>query len=131
MLEVLDGTIVETEGQVPVWALPFPSDEPRTFTGEIVDSKCWLGVMNPGEHTVHRACARLCIRGGIPAMLVYLEADGSTHHALVSVPGNIPFPDRLLSYVARPVRMRGVLQPIPGATFHRLIMDESTLMTLD
>jgi hypothetical protein len=28
-----------------------------TLTGEIVDSKCYLGVMNPGQGKVHRDCA--------------------------------------------------------------------------
>ena len=42
----------------------------RTVEGEIVDSKCYLGVMNPGEGTVHRACARRCLQGGVPPGLV-------------------------------------------------------------
>ena len=41
-----------------------------TLRGEIVDSKCFLGVMNPGEGAVHRDCARRCVSGGIPPMLV-------------------------------------------------------------
>ena len=39
------------------------------FTGEVVDSKCYLGVMNPGQGKVHRACAARCISGGVPAAL--------------------------------------------------------------
>ncbi len=35
-----------------------------TLTGEIVDSKCYLGVMNPGQGKVHRDCAARCISGG-------------------------------------------------------------------
>ena len=35
---------------------------PVELTGEIADSKCWLGVMNPGEGTVHRDCARRCLK---------------------------------------------------------------------
>lgn len=42
--------------------------------GEIVDSKCYLGAMKPGEGKTHKECATLCIRGGIPAVL--LGADG-------------------------------------------------------
>ena len=38
------------------------------LTGEIVDAKCYLGVMNPGEGAVHRDCAGVCIRGGLPPM---------------------------------------------------------------
>jgi len=41
-----------------------------TLTGEIVDTKCFLGVMNPGAGKLHKDCARNCLRGGIPAGLV-------------------------------------------------------------
>ena len=41
-----------------------------TLTGEIADSKCFLGVMNPGNGKVHRDCAARCISGGVPAALV-------------------------------------------------------------
>jgi hypothetical protein len=51
------------------------------LTGEIVDSKCFLGVMNPGEGTVHRDCARRCLHGGIPPMLIV--RDGQGREALV------------------------------------------------
>jgi hypothetical protein len=51
-------------------------------TGEIVDSKCFLGVMNPGERTVHRDCAIRCLSGGVPPMLAYRDAAG-THLALL------------------------------------------------
>ena len=43
---------------------------PAKLTGEVVDSKCYLGVMNPGRTKVHRDCAVRCISGGIPPMLV-------------------------------------------------------------
>ncbi len=35
-------------------------------SGEIVDPKCYFGVMKPGESKVHRSCAARCIAGGIP-----------------------------------------------------------------
>ena len=45
--------------------------EAITVTGELVDTKCYLGVMRPGAGKVHRACASVCLRGGIPpGMLV-------------------------------------------------------------
>jgi len=43
---------------------------PATLTGEIVDSKCYLGVMNPGRGKVHRDCAARCLSGGIPPALL-------------------------------------------------------------
>ncbi len=36
------------------------------LTGEIVDSKCFLGVMKPGRGKPHRSCAARCLAGGLP-----------------------------------------------------------------
>src|SRR6266498_5255378 len=44
-----------------------------TVTGEIVDSKCYLGVMNPGQGKVHRDCAARCLSGGIPPLFISSE----------------------------------------------------------
>jgi hypothetical protein len=44
--------------------------EPQTLSGDIVDGKCWLGVMNPGEGLLHSACARLCLLGDIPPLFI-------------------------------------------------------------
>jgi len=38
--------------------------------GEIVDAKCFMGVMNPGSGHVHRDCAVRCLLGRLPAMFV-------------------------------------------------------------
>ena len=42
---------------------------PITITGEIVDLKCHLGVMNPGNGHLHRDCAARCLSGGLPGGL--------------------------------------------------------------
>ena len=38
--------------------------------GEIVDPKCFAGAMKPGDGKTHKGCAALCLRGGIPPVLV-------------------------------------------------------------
>lgn len=38
--------------------------------GEIVDAKCYLGVMNPGSGHVHRDCAVRCLSGGLPPLFI-------------------------------------------------------------
>ena len=43
---------------------------------EIVDSKCFLGVMTPGAGRTHSACASLCLRGGIPPALLSCARSG-------------------------------------------------------
>jgi hypothetical protein len=50
---------------------------PLALQGEIVDSKCWLGVMQPGAGRVHRECAYRCLRGGVPPLFV--AANGETY----------------------------------------------------
>lgn len=47
-----------------------------TLQGEIVDSKCYLGVMRPGNTKTHRACAVRCIAGGVPPVLLVRDAQG-------------------------------------------------------
>lgn len=37
-----------------------------TLVGELVDTKCYLGVMRPATGKVHRACAIRCLSGGVP-----------------------------------------------------------------
>jgi len=40
------------------------------ITGEICDGKCAAGAMRPGTGLAHRACAVLCLDGGLPPVLV-------------------------------------------------------------
>lgn len=40
-----------------------------SLSGEIVDPKCFFGVMKPAEGKPHRSCAIRCIAGGIPPVL--------------------------------------------------------------
>jgi len=47
-----------------------------TLKGEIVDSKCYLGAMRPGEGKTHMVCANVCIMGGVPPMFVIYDDQG-------------------------------------------------------
>lgn len=75
--------------------------------GEIVDSKCYFGRMRPGGGRTHRACAQLCISGGIPPVLVVREKDGREIHFLVTTAANGRANDFVLDYVSEPVSIRG------------------------
>lgn len=122
MLEIVPGSIVEAGDVVDAAAglaadasaSPAPDARalsPVTVRGEIVDGKCWLGVMKPGDGTVHRACARLCLRGGIPAMLVFVDADGHRRTALITTGTDERIPYDFLRLVARPVELTGTYDP--------------------
>ena len=74
------------------------------LTGELVDSKCYFGVMNPGQGKVHRDCAARCLSGGIPPALVVRDADGT---AMTVVVAN--WRREMLEHVGEPVTLRGRL----------------------
>jgi hypothetical protein len=79
------------------------------LTGEVLDSKCYLGAMKPGDGKGHRACATLCIEGGIPAMLFVDGADGSRETYLLTDANGESARDVVLGYVGESVLIKGKL----------------------
>ena len=75
------------------------------MTGEIVDSKCYFGVMNPGNGKVHRDCAARCISGGIPPMFVAKDSSGVSKSLVLAGVVN----RQVMEYVAEPVKIGGRL----------------------
>ena len=77
-----------------------------TVTGEIVDGKCYLGVMNPGQGKVHRDCAARCLSGGIPP--IFITTDGHEQFLLVGLDGRALGRDALREFIGEPITIRGV-----------------------
>lgn len=123
----LQGTLIYRGNQTMVEALPdsikamdkqppsLPGTETielgrQTLNGEIVDSKCFLGVMNPGQLLPHRACAIRCISGGIPPVLLVRQTNGDAIYLfLVSTEGK-PVNQQVLDLVAEPVQITGEVE---------------------
>jgi hypothetical protein len=82
----------------------------QTLTGEIVDSKCFLGVMNPGQLTPHRACAIRCISGGVPPVLLVRPQNGSAAYFLLVSSDGTPVNQQVLDLVAEPVEITGEVE---------------------
>lgn len=80
-----------------------------TLRGEIVDSKCYLGAMKPGEGKTHKDCATLCIRGGIPPMFVTSDTTGRNVYILLASPGGGPLDAEADDFIADPVDVSGEL----------------------
>lgn len=81
--------------------------ERATLRGEIIDPKCYLGAMKPGGGKTHKACATLCIAGGIPPMLVTRDAGGrETFYLLLDSQGHA-IADSVLPYVGDLVAVTG------------------------
>jgi hypothetical protein len=82
----------------------------QTLVGEIVDSKCYLGVMNPGQLTPHRACAVRCISGGIPPVLLVRPKTGSPLYFLLVSSEGRAVNKQVLDMVAEPVQITGDIE---------------------
>ncbi len=81
----------------------------RTLRGEIVDSKCHLGVMTPGERRTHRACAQLCIRGGIPPLFWVEDDRGGVQRLLLVGARGEAVNERVLDLVGLPLEIEGLV----------------------
>ena len=89
------------------------------FAGEIVDSKCYLGAMNPGNLKTHKQCAILCIQGGIPPVLLVRDSDGrATYLHLIDLDGSA-VNDRVLDLVAEPIEVTGHVERQSNMLFLR------------
>lgn len=120
----LEGSLIYREDQTMIELVPdsiqgvskldgeIPSGQPlelgsATLYGEIVDSKCYLGVMKPGRRKTHRACAVRCLSGGIPPIMRTLDPEGEpVHLLLVGLDGESINP-QILDFVAEPVEISG------------------------
>jgi len=106
----LAATEMSSASAAPVADAPREIHGRVTVNGEIVDSKCWLGVMRPGDGHIHKACASICILGGIPPMFV-TRADGVPSVMLLTLPdGSAIPPERILEFVADPVELSGIVE---------------------
>ena len=100
-----------------------------TLTGEIVDSKCYLGVMKPGRGAVHRDCAVRCISGGIPPVFVARTVDGKLLQLLLVDHHGGAVNQRVLDKVAEPLSITGRLSRQGGRLL--LAADPSTYRRLE
>jgi len=74
-----------------------------------VDTKCYLGAMNPGESKVHRDCAVRCISGGIPPAFLARDASGEVKILLLVGADGRALNREVLRYVAEPLELSGHL----------------------
>ncbi|MBI2423055.1 MAG: ferric reductase-like transmembrane domain-containing protein [Candidatus Hydrogenedentes bacterium] len=79
------------------------------LTGELVDTKCFLGVMRPGSGKVHRACAIRCLSGGVPPGLWCRDALGNETVLLLAGANGAPFGYNV-AWAARRITVRGMLE---------------------
>jgi hypothetical protein len=100
-----------------------------TLIGEIVGSKCYFGVMNPGTGKVHRDCAVRCIRGGLPPAFLVRNGDGEATVLLLQGSDGRQINQEVLDRVAEPLQIGG--QVIRSGDTLILRAEPSTFRTAD
>ncbi len=130
MLEIADANAFAESGVADVAA---PINEvlgPDRVYGEIVDSKCFLGVMKPGEGKVHRACAALCLLGGMPPVFVARDLNGNQFgYVLINADGSSAA-SSLAPQVAIPMEVTGQFERRGDLTYLRLRSGDRSLTPL-
>ncbi len=107
MIEVASGSVGKLGGIARAIRADSTALGIQTLRGEIVDSKCFFGVMKPGRGKPHRACAARCISGGIPPVLRVETEGGDYQHYLLVDQDAAAVNDRVLEFVAEPVEITG------------------------
>ncbi|MEP7377839.1 MAG: hypothetical protein ABI675_30850 [Chitinophagaceae bacterium] len=75
------------------------------LTGEILDPKCYFGVMKPGHGKPHRDCAIRCIAGGMSPVFWARNENGDANYYLILDKDGKKMNDALKDHVAEPVSL--------------------------
>jgi len=110
MLQVLGGMagLKAAKGVVPTLAAE-PLGSWR-LAGEICDGKCLAGAMQPGRGLAHKACANLCLIGGIPPVFVSTKPVEGSEFLLIADEEGGPMPQSVYDYVGQFVELEGELE---------------------
>ena len=98
--------------------------------GEIVDPKCYFGVMKPGKGKIHRSCAVRCISGGIPPVFASTDKNNVTSYFLMTDMDGKPINKDVLPYVGQPAKIKGTVEKYSD-TWFRIKTDINTIELLN
>ncbi len=80
------------------------------LAGEICDGKCLAGAMRPGRGLAHKACAILCLDGGVPPVFVTTAPIEGHAFLLIGGPDGQALPDVLLQQAATYLEIEGEVE---------------------
>ena len=80
------------------------------LAGEICDGKCLAGAMQPGRGLAHKACANLCLIGGIPPVFVSTQPIEGNEFILVADKDGGPMSKAAYDRVGEFVQVEGEIE---------------------
>ena len=81
-----------------------------SIKGEIIDPKCYFGVMKPGMSKPHRSCAIRCIAGGIPPVFKAVQSEQRSEYYLLRSTNGDDLHESLLDRVGEQISLKGELK---------------------
>ena len=109
MLDMLQVDALAPEDGPALVPVPVPLGRWRVV-GEICDGKCETGAMRPGNGLAHRACAILCLAGGVPPVFVTAGPVEGLGFLLLAGADGGPIPASLRALTALRVVIDGTLE---------------------
>ncbi|MEE9208059.1 MAG: hypothetical protein V3U67_06730 [Gemmatimonadota bacterium] len=91
--------------------------------GKIVDHKCFLGGMIPGQGKTHRGCATYCLASGVPPMFASFRPDGSLVSYVLARPDGKALGPDALKYVAAPIEVEGEVERVGDLLVFKIDLD--------
>lgn len=109
MIELLTGDEAIDAGETIQRTPPDLTPRPVVLSGELMDGKCHLGAMKPGDGKTHKACAMLCIEAGIPPLLRVTDDAGVARFVLVIGADGGPCPSEIVARAGEPLALNGTM----------------------
>lgn len=110
MLQVRGGAagLSATPGNAP--AMDAESLGRWRLAGESCDGKCLAGAMRPDRGLAHKACANLCLIGGVPPIFVSTQPIDGQEFLLIAGPDGGPLPQSVYDHVAAFIEIEGEVE---------------------
>lgn len=111
-------TLIQITDEEKVTLIPNSTEIPpkkisisnMTLEGEIIDPKCYFGVMKPGKGKIHRSCAVRCISGGVPPVLATTDNNNISEYYLLTDLKGHPINNDILPYIGKPSKIKGTVE---------------------
>lgn len=110
LIQVTDAEKVSLENKPKVFLKQNVQIGEITLSGEVIDPKCYFGVMKPGKGKIHRSCASLCISGGIPPVLATNDENNLSPYFLITDLNGNPINKEILAYIGKPSIIKGMVE---------------------
>jgi len=121
LLQITDDEKIILENNTSTTKLPQKNEISEiTLEGEIIDPKCYFGVMKPGNGKIHRSCAVRCISGGIPPVLATTDKNNITKYFLITDDNGKAIHEDILPFIGKPSKLKGVVEQLEDWYFLKI-----------